>query len=140
MFITALGVGVAVGVIVVSVVQRRLPKERVFTLCVVLAGVCLCRGGVDEHARRSPPCFVGLLGLCAGAVYVLGFTLLHENVEDELRGRVFAGLYTLVRLCVLLAFAVGPFLAGALDALSESLFGGPSIEVGGGRSSCPASG
>ena len=49
-------------------------------------------------------------------MYVLGFTLLHENVDDELRGRIFAALYTLVRLCVLIAFAVGPFLPGCSDA------------------------
>ena len=32
-----------------------------------------------------------------------GFTLLHENVTDALRGRTFSALYTLVRLCVLLS-------------------------------------
>ena len=70
------------------------------------------------------------MGVCAGSVYVLGFTLLHENVEDELRGRVFSALYTLVRFCVLIAFAVGPFLAALLDRLSEDLVGG-SITVAG---------
>ena len=45
---------------------------------------------------------VAVMGVFAGSVYVLGFTLLQENVEDELRGRVFAGVYILVRMCVLL--------------------------------------
>jgi dTMP kinase len=62
------------------------------------------------------------LGACAGAVYVLGFTILHETVVDELRGRIFSSLYTLVRVCLLLSFAVGPLLADRLGALSESLF------------------
>ena len=128
-FITAMGIGVAIGVIAISIMQRRIPKERVFSLCVILAGVSLfAAASMSTFALAA--LFVGLMGLCAGAVYVLGFTLLHENVEDELRGRVFAGLYTLVRLCVLLAFAAGPFLAGALDSLSESLVGG-EVEVGG---------
>ena len=70
------------------------------------------------------------MGVCAGSVYVLGFTLLHENVEDELRGRVFSALYTLVRFCVLIAFAVGPFLAALLDRLSEDFVGG-EVSVGG---------
>ena len=69
-----------------------------------------------------------MLGLCAGAVYVLGFTLLHENVDDELRGRIFSALYTLVRLCVLIAFAIGPLLAEIFDKVSEKLFEG-HIEV-----------
>jgi hypothetical protein len=59
--------------------------------------------------------------MCAGAVYVLGFTLLHESVDDELRGRIFGALYIVVRFCVLLAFAVGPLLSDLLDRLSVSL-------------------
>src|SRR5205814_8874831 len=66
----------------------------------------------------STLCVAGL-GLCAGSVYVLGFTILHESVADELRGRIFSSLYTLVRLCLLLAFALGPLLADRLDALSR---------------------
>ena len=61
---------------------------------------------------------VGVIGVCAGTVYVLGFTLLHENVDDELRGRVFTALYTLVRLCLLIAMTVGPLLTELLDQLS----------------------
>jgi dTMP kinase len=129
LFITALGVGVAAGVVVVSVTQRRIPKERVFALSVLLAGVSLVAAASMSTFALSALC-CSLMGLFAGAVYVLGFTLLHENVEDELRGRVFAGLYTLVRLCILLAFAAGPFLAGALDSLSESVVGG-DVEIGG---------
>ena len=59
------------------------------------------------------------MGVCAGAVYVLGFTILQENVDDELRGRIFAALYTLSRLCLLISLALAPLLAGLLDRLSE---------------------
>jgi MFS family permease len=67
----------------------------------------------------------------AGSSYVLGFTLLHENVEDELRGRVFAGTYILVRVCVLLSMAIGPMLLDPLDGVSKLLFGDDrSIDLG----------
>jgi MFS family permease len=72
-------------------------------------------------------CIVGL-GVCAGAVYVLGFTILQETVEDEFRGRIFSALYTLVRLCLLLAFAVAPFLSRLLDEVSDD-FIGRSVEI-----------
>jgi MFS family permease len=68
--------------------------------------------------------WVAIMGIFAGSVYVLGFTLLHENVEDELRGRIFSALYTLVRLCVLLAMAVAPLLADLLDNVSDRLLDG----------------
>ncbi len=122
-FIFSLGCGVAVGVVLLSVFQRRLPKARVFALAVFVAGASLIAAASMSDLALSA-LFVSVLGVCAGAVYVLGFTLLHESVDDELRGRIFSALYTLVRFCVLVAFAVGPFLSDLLDRLSERLVDG----------------
>ena len=126
LLIMALGLGVAAGVVLVSVLQRRLPKEWVFVGAVFLAGGSLGTAASMSSLDTSAP-FVAVLGVCAGAVYVLGFTLLHEHVDDALRGRIFSALYTLVRLCVLVAFAVGPFLYEVLGELSNRLVDG---EVG----------
>ena len=49
--------------------------------------------------------------------------LLQEEVDDELRGRVFSSLNTLVRLCVLVSMVVGPLLAALLGGLVGSLAG-----------------
>lgn len=119
-FIFALGCGVAVGVVLLSVFQRRVPKARVFTLAVFVAGASLIAAASMSDLGFAA-LFVSVLGVCAGAVYVLGFTLLHESVDDELRGRIFSALYTLVRFCVLVAFAVGPLLSDLLDRLSNRL-------------------
>jgi dTMP kinase len=127
-FVFALGVGVAVGVIAVSALQKRLHKVRTFVASVWGAGVALLIG-VSTSSLELAAVFVALMGVCAGSVYVLGFTLLHENVEDELRGRIFAALYTLVRLCVLLSMAIGPILTDVFDGLSNDLFD-RRIEVG----------
>jgi dTMP kinase len=129
LLLTALGSGLAAGVILISVLQKRLPKVQVFCGAVVTAGVTLVLGATMS---TLPPAiaFVFVLGMCAGTIYVLGFTILQERVVDELRGRVFASLYTLVRLCVLLAFAAGPLLADRLEALSQRAFDG-SIDVAG---------
>ncbi len=62
------------------------------------------------------------MGIFAGSVYVLGFTLLHENVEEQLRGRVFSALYTLVRFCLLLSITVGGFLSDGFNWLFDVLF------------------
>ena len=60
------------------------------------------------------------MGVFTGSVYVLGFTILHETVDDDLRGRTFSALYTLVRFCLLIAFALAPLLAGALNRFSQN--------------------
>jgi hypothetical protein len=101
----------------------------VFAASVFVAGVSLIVAA-SMSALEFAALFVAILGVCAGSVYVLGFTLLHESVDDELRGRIFSALYTLVRFCILIAFAVGPFLADALERLSQRLFDG-HISVGG---------
>ena len=122
LLLTALGTGTAVGIGVVSVLQRRVPHEQVFVVAVLSAGACILAGA--SMSTLTPALgFVALLGLCAGACYVLGFTILQTCTDDQLRGRIFATLYTLVRFCLLLAFAIAPVLSSLLDGLSNSLTG-----------------
>ena len=68
--------------------------------------------------------FIAVMGVFAGAVYVLGFTILQESVEDELRGRTFATLYTLSRLCMLISLSLAPLASRVLDDLSDALVDG----------------
>lgn len=121
LLLTALGLGVAVGIVTLSVAQRRLPHERIFVGAVFGAGFAILTGASFSDLRPALVA-VAVLGLCAGAVYVLGFTILQLNVEDELRGRIFATLYTLVRLCLLLAFVLAPVLSTLLDKVSTAWF------------------
>ena len=127
--IFALGTGVALGVIALSVFQRHIPKPQVFAGSVLGAGGSLLIAA-SMSSLGLASLFVGVLGVCAGSVYVLGFTLLHESVDDELRGRIFSALYTLVRFCVLIAFAIGPFLSGLLNRVSEAAFDGEIAVAG----------
>ena len=129
LLITALGVGVAGGIITLSVVQHRVPHDRIFVFSVLGAGLCQL-AGASMSTLTPALVFVAMLGLCAGSVYVLGFTILQSNVEDELRGRIFATLYTLIRFCLLVSFAVAPILSKLLDRVSEVLFD-RSISLGG---------
>jgi dTMP kinase len=121
LFTTALGFGVAVGAVGVSVLQKRLPKERVFTWSLFVSGLALfCAASSSTLAVAVV--FVFLMGVTVGPVYVVGFALLQEAVPDHLRGRIFSSLNTLVRLCVLVSMVAGPLLAAALGRLSQALF------------------
>jgi len=120
LLVLALGLGVGTGVLTISLLQSRLDKRRLFTEAVLASGVLLLVAATLS-SLYVVVLMVGLLGVCAGVIYVLGFTLLHENVEDDLRGRAFGALYTMVRLCVLLSLLVGPLLAQLLDGASSGL-------------------
>ena len=121
LLLTALGVGVAASIVTLSVYRRPLPLERVFVAAVFVAGMSL---GLGAAMSSLTPVIVlvAVLGLAAGAVYVLGYTILQTYVEDAMRGRVFATFNTIVRFCLLLAFAIAPLLASLLDQLSNRLF------------------
>jgi MFS family permease len=123
LLLSAMGFGMAAGVLLLSALQKRLPKSRIFSASVLGAGACLFVGASMSNFTLALV-WVGGVGLFAGAVYVLGFTILHETVADEMRGRIFSSLYTLVRFCLLLSFAAGPLLADRLGALSDSLLDG----------------
>lgn len=132
LFITALGLGVATGVVTLSVIQRRLPKEQAFPVLVFGAGVSMFFG-VSMSSFWLAALGIFGMGACAGAVYVLGFTLLQEHTDDELRGRIFATMLTLVRLCVLLALVIGPVLATVFNGFARAATGDrqgvPSVSV-----------
>ena len=54
---------------------------------------------------------VVLLGAFAGLSWVTGFTMLGLEVEDEVRGRTFAFVQSLIRISLVLVLAVSPVIA-----------------------------
>ena len=121
LFTTALGFGVAIGVIGVSTLQKRLNQRRTFIVALFAAGVALFIASSSPSLWMAVT-FVGLMGVAVGPVYVLGFAMLQQEVHDDLRGRVFSSLNTLVRLCILIAMVAGPLLAAFFGGVSRALF------------------
>ncbi len=118
---TALGVGVAVGVALLSMSSRNESHVRIFVTSVFGGGLALLLAASMTEIWAAA-LLIGLLGVFAGAIYVLGFTLLQVSTDEEMRGRIFAAVYTIVRLSLIIAMAVGPFVAALLNGLSEEFF------------------
>ena len=127
--LTALGFGVGAGVLLVFFFRNTIDKAKIFTRVLFGAGISLfATVSTGQIHFAMVMLFVG--GICLGVTYVVGFTLLHENVEDHMRGRIFATFYLLVRACVLLALVIGPLVEDGLDRLS-SLLWDRNIEIAG---------
>jgi dTMP kinase len=126
----ALGTGGAIGVFGLLAFQKRLPRDTVFEWSVIGAGICLAGGAAFNVGGLSAVMIAGV-GACAGAAYVTGFTVLQETVTDELRGRTFATLYAVVRLCLLLSLTVSPLFADLYEWLFSLAAGAPRITLGG---------
>jgi len=131
LFTTAIGMGVAVGVVGITALQRRVPKPTVFWVGLVVSGGALFLAAASGSLSVSV-LFLFVMGAAVGPVYVLGYSMLHENVEDEMRGRVFAGLNTLVRVCVFAALVIGPLLSAALRSVRITLWIDAGLIVGAG--------
>ncbi len=64
-----------------------------------------------------------LLGAFAGVSWVTGFTMLGLEVEDEVRGRTFAFVQSLIRISLVLVLAIAPVAAGAIGRHSFNVRG-----------------
>jgi MFS family permease len=133
---SALGFGAAIGVVTLVAIQKRVPRETVFQFTVMASGAALIAAATTSSIVPAA-LFVALVGAFAGSSYVTGFTVLQENVHDELRGRTFATLYTVVRLCLLISLTISPLWADFWDRVSDALFTDGAIEVGGATYALP---
>lgn len=127
---TALGMGAAAGVFTLLAIQKRLSRESLFAYGVMGVGVALAAAVSFSTLWFAAP-LIALVGACAGAAYVSGFTVLQENVVDELRGRTFATLYTVIRLCLLLSLTVSPLFSDLFDWLSGLVFAHRTVSIAG---------
>ncbi|HUV11419.1 MAG TPA: MFS transporter [Acidimicrobiia bacterium] len=107
---TALGMGAAVGVVLLLVFQKWLQREAVFDYGIMGTGLLLIFA-VSLSSLFPAALMVGFVGAFAGTSYVTGFTVLQETVHDDLRGRTFATLYTVIRMCLLMSLVISPLWA-----------------------------
>ena len=126
----ALGTGAAIGVFSLLAFQKRLPRDTVFEWSIIGAGICLAVAAAFNVGGLAAVMIAGV-GACAGAAYVTGFTVLQETVTDELRGRTFATLYAVVRLCLLLSLTSRRCSRTSTSGCSASPPASPRITLGG---------
>ena len=126
---SALGFGAAAGVISLLFVQKRINRESVFDYAVMGTGIFLMIAATLS-ALFPAALAVAVVGACAGTSYVTGFTVLQETVQDEMRGRIFATLYTVIRMCLLIALVVSPLWADFWDWIINDLFNAGIVTIG----------
>lgn len=113
-----LGAGVVVGVLALLSVSERIDRPWVFGRAVTIAGFALAAASLID--RLGPVVvLLGVVGAAVGISYLLGFTIIQETVDDELRGRVFAAIYSLARAGLLVAMVAAPALAVFFDRVTE---------------------
>jgi dTMP kinase len=125
----SLGMGAAMGVLLANTAGRKLSPVLVYTGSCTLAGASLVLAA-SMSSLIPGALFVGLVGLFGAPGYSAGFTLMHQHVSDELRGRVFGALLTVIRLCMVVSLALSPIFAGVVDELVRAVFPGAVLDFG----------
>lgn len=112
--VTSLGLGAGAGVVVVSSYGTKLiRRDVVFALATVTTGVGLAATAPAQTVFGAAA-WVSVMGFGAGAAYVMGLTHLHEEVDDDIQGRVLASLFALMRVALFVSMFVAVPLEGAL--------------------------
>ena len=120
--LTALGTGAGAGIVALTIYGERLHRrDLAFGFSLTLTGLALVAVSLVKTVAGAMG-WATVMGLGAGASYVMGFTHLHEEVEDELRGRTFAALFSLMRIGLLVSMAAAVPAAEFFDGRFGSPF------------------
>jgi dTMP kinase len=106
-----LGTGMLLGPKLLAAVSRR----RIFGLAIVLAGMLLIAIGAVPNLPVVTLLTV-VLGAACGTAWISAQTLIGLEVSDELRGRTFAFVQSLVRLTLVGTLAVAPLISANIHA------------------------
>ena len=111
--ITMLGLGAVIGLVSLSLNEYRLVHlDLAFGIATSVTGLGLAAAAMVTTVPGAGAWML-VMGLGAGAAYLMGLTHLHEYVDDELRGRVFAALFSLMRIGLFVAMALAVPLVDA---------------------------
>lgn len=112
--------GLALGIGLGPMIVKDLSRRRWFGMSIVLASSSVMFLGLAFHLSMA---LVGalLVGAGAGMAFLAGTTLLYGEIEDAVRGRVFAVVQIGVRTVLLLAITVAGVLVGLGSSRRVSL-------------------
>ena len=106
---TGLALGIAFGPKIFAQFSRR----RLFGASLSAAGVFLVLLAAISNLTLSI-FIVIILGAFSGITWVTGFTMLGMEVHDEVRGRTFAFVQSLIRITLVAVLAIAPIIAATI--------------------------
>ncbi|MQA97668.1 MAG: dTMP kinase [Streptosporangiales bacterium] len=130
--------GMAIGMFLGPRILRDFSRRRLFGLAIVCAGIAMVLIGLVPN-MVIVAILTAVVGGCAGVAWVIGYTLIGLEVDDDIRGRTFAFVQSMARVVLLLVLAVVPFVVGLIgehpfpitDKVTFRLDGTNAVMLGG---------
>ena len=105
--------GLALGISFGPRVFAQFTRRRLFGASLAISGLLLVTLSLVLNLVLA--IFITIiLGIFSGITWVTGFTMIGMEVEDEVRGRTFAFVQSLIRVSLVLVLAVSPLIAAAI--------------------------
>jgi len=124
-----LALGMFLGAVLVPKIAARLSLEMLFVTGVGLFGLSML-GFATTGYYAVASLFAVASGFCVAQVTVAGNTFIAENVADEVRGRVFTSLESVLRVALLVSMVVvaplGDLVSGQVRRFLDATGGDPA--------------
>ncbi len=105
--------GLAAGISLGPKVFAQFSRRRLFGASLAVAGILLILLSLLQNLVLAVFVVV-VLGAFSGISWVTGFTMVGMEVTDEMRGRVFAFIQSLIRVSLVAVLAIAPLAAAAI--------------------------
>jgi len=105
--------GMAIGMFAGPRLLAGFSRRRLFGLSILAAGILLAIVALVGNIIIAV-LLTAVLGALSGTAWVTGQTLIGLEVSDELRGRTFAFLQSLVRITLVAVLGIAPLVSGAI--------------------------
>lgn len=105
--------GLAIGIAIGPKVFAQFSRRRLFGASLASAGALLVILSLLQNLVLAI-LVVLVLGAFSGVSWVTGFTMIGMEVNDEMRGRVFAFVQSLIRISLVAVLSIAPLVAAAI--------------------------
>jgi dTMP kinase len=128
---TGLAIGIAFGPKIFAQFSRR----RLFGASLTTSGLFLVLLALISNSVLSV-IIVAILGAFSGIAWVTGFTMLGMEVHDDVRGRTFAFVQSIIRITLVAVLAIAPIIAATIGEHSYQFenftldYNGAQITIG----------
>jgi dTMP kinase len=120
----AVFLGLGTGMAAAPKMAQRMPRNRLFGIAIVVAGLSLTLVALSPHLVVSLIA-VALVGAGAGIAFLTGMTIIGTQIEDAIRGRINAIYQSLMKIILFGSTAVVPALVALVRPKFVEVFGRP---------------
>ena len=111
--VAVVGTGLLLGLVASGPLTQRIQPERLFAPAIGVAGIALAATATMPNLLATVPSAL-LMGMGAGVVFIVGYTVLQQRADDGIRGRTFGAFNSGVRAAIFGSTIAVPAMIGVL--------------------------